>query len=224
VAQLRAAGNYWAMAVRSLSFDDTDDTDLCVFSGYDLLISHYDVADLDWQEVAERSAIDERRGLVIAQVAHLEGLIDEFLHYLFDPTDPEDYQRGLDRMMIGARLDRFERGLIEHGLLDDQARARLDDLRAVVRRRNQLAHGTLQCRPTRIVPIKDLAHQDIDLEWVLEDRRARQSERVSMAGLRDDLADAIGTFAAMLAYAETFVELAPAPVHFHSGAYLSAPG
>ena len=126
-------------------------------------------------------------------------------------------------MTIGPRLDLFERGLIECGLLDERARARLDDLRAVVRRRNQLAHGTLHCRPAHIVPIKDLAHQDVELEWVLEDRRTHQAERVSMTGLRDDLGDAIGAFAAMLGYAETFMELAPYPVHFHNGAYLSAP-
>jgi len=56
--------------------DDDSDEDLCVFSGSDLLISYYDVADLDWQDVAERSAIDERRGLVIAQVAALADPIE----------------------------------------------------------------------------------------------------------------------------------------------------
>ena len=73
------------MTVRLASFDDDDESELYVFSGNDLLLSHYDVADLDWEEVAERSVIDERRGLVIAQVAVLEDLIDEFIVCLGDP-------------------------------------------------------------------------------------------------------------------------------------------
>jgi hypothetical protein len=51
------------MPIRSLSFDDPSDDDLVVFSGHDLMLSRYDHMDLDWQEVAERTAIDERRGL-----------------------------------------------------------------------------------------------------------------------------------------------------------------
>ena len=70
------------MAIQSLSFDDESDEELYVFSGNDLLISHYDIADLDWEEVAERSLIDQRRGLVITQVAVLEDLVDDFLLYL----------------------------------------------------------------------------------------------------------------------------------------------
>jgi len=92
------------VTIRSLSFDDEDEEALCVFSGYDLMISHYDIADLDWREVAERSSIDERRGLVIAQVAAIEDLIDEFSIYLDDPVDAESYQRGLDTQTIGPRL------------------------------------------------------------------------------------------------------------------------
>lgn len=49
------------MAAWSVSFDDDSDEDLSVFSGNDLLTAHYDVADLDWREVAERSALDGRR-------------------------------------------------------------------------------------------------------------------------------------------------------------------
>ena len=67
------------MAAWSVSFDDDNDEELSVLSGYDLLIAHYDVADLDWREVAERSALDQRRGLVITQAAVLEDLIDEFI-------------------------------------------------------------------------------------------------------------------------------------------------
>lgn len=39
------------MPIRSFSFDDDDNDDLHVFSGQDLLTTHYDIADLDWQEV-----------------------------------------------------------------------------------------------------------------------------------------------------------------------------
>lgn len=97
------------MAIRSLSFDDDSEDDLCVFSGDDLVITHADGPDLDWREVAERSALDERRGLVIAQVAVLEDLIDEFILYLVDPADPEDYQRSLDKKTIGPRINILEK-------------------------------------------------------------------------------------------------------------------
>jgi hypothetical protein len=160
------------MTVRSLSFDDEDDAEMCVFSGYDLLISHHDIADLDWGEVAERAAIDERRGLVIAQVAVLEDLIDEFLIYLADPPDAEAYQRKLDAQTIGPRLELLETKLKQAGLLDQQATERITELRVVVGRRNQLAHGTIYCRPVRVVPIKDLVHKNLELEWVLVDRRS----------------------------------------------------
>jgi hypothetical protein len=73
------------MAAWSVSIDDDNDEELSVFSGYDLLISHYDFADLDCREVAERSALDQRRGLVITQADVLEDLIDEFILYLADP-------------------------------------------------------------------------------------------------------------------------------------------
>jgi hypothetical protein len=52
-----------------VSFDNDSNEQLSVFSGNDLLITQYDVSDLDWPEVAERSALDERRGLVITRVA-----------------------------------------------------------------------------------------------------------------------------------------------------------
>jgi hypothetical protein len=47
------------MASASISFDDEDGEELCVFSGSDLLESHYDTADLDWEEVAERAALGD---------------------------------------------------------------------------------------------------------------------------------------------------------------------
>lgn len=106
------------MAIRSVSFDDDSEADLCVFSGYDLMITHFDGPDLDWEEVAERSALDERRGLVIAQVAVLEDLIDEFILYLVDPRDPEGYQLSLDKKTIGPRIDILEQVLGDQDLMD----------------------------------------------------------------------------------------------------------
>ena len=49
-----------------------DASNLFVFSGDDLLTSHNDIADVDWVEVAERTLIDERRGLVVAQAVIIE--------------------------------------------------------------------------------------------------------------------------------------------------------
>lgn len=208
------------MTVRSLSFDDDSDDDLCVFSGNDLLISHYDTADLDWGEVAERSLIDERRGLVITQVAVLEDLVDEFILYLEDPHDPQDLRKQLSGKTIGPRLNMLEDLLRRTGLLDHQAVEHLAELRAIVERRNRLAHGTVHCRPTHVVPIKDLGLGVLELEWVLVDRRSGETERISMAALRQDVIEAIGTFSAMLAYAESFVERAPAPTNYPGGVYL----
>jgi len=196
---------------RSLSFDDDSDEDLCVFSGSDLLISHYDIADLDWEEVAERSLIDQRRGLVITQVAVLEDLVDEFILYLEDPEDPQQFGIHLSGKTIGPRLEMLERLLRLAGLLDHQAGEHLAGVRAIVERRNRLAHGTIHCRPTSVIPISVLRRADLELEWVLVDRRSGQIERISMAALREDVIEAIGAFSAMLAYAESFVERAPAP-------------
>jgi hypothetical protein len=89
--------------------------------------------------VAERSAIDERRGLVIAQIAALEDLIDEFLLYLDDPDDVESYQRNLDSQSIGPRLDQLVSKLRHADLFDQQAQQRMDEVRGIVRRRNELA-------------------------------------------------------------------------------------
>lgn len=210
------------MAVRSLSFDDDDDSEVCVFSGPDLLISHYDSADLDWQEVAERSAIDERRGLVITQVAVLEDLVDEVLIYMEDPADVEEFRRKLDQRTLGPRLDLLDAGLRRRGLLDERGLKCLTDLRTVAQRRNQLAHGTVHLRLVRLVPICELSHGALQLEWVLVDRRSRQTERISMARLRQDVADAVGAFMGLLAFVECLVERAPVPTNFRGGAYLRA--
>jgi hypothetical protein len=61
------------------------------------------------------------------------------------------------------------------------------------------------------------------MEWVMADRHSRTSERISMVGLRSDLHAAIGAFAAMLAYAESFVERAPRPINFCGRTYLGPP-
>jgi hypothetical protein len=208
------------MAVNSISFDDDSDEDLCVFSGSDLLISHYDFADLDWQEVAERSAIDERRGLVITQVAVLDDLVDDFIVYLVDPVDCTEHQAKLDRRTIGVRLDDLESLLASADLLDSDAVDVLEMLRRVVHRRNQLAHGTIYCRR----PVTFGSWRDgIELEWVLADRRSGATERLTMAGLREDVYAAIGAFTGLLAYAERFVQVAPAPRNFPGGRYLATP-
>lgn len=212
------------MSIRSVSFDDGSDEDLCVFSGDDLLQSHYDVVDLDWVAVAERSLIDQRRGLVIAQVAVLEDLVDEFLLYLEDPRDPGRFQEeDLSRKTIGPRLTMLERGLGSAGLLSDEAVGCLAAARTTVDRRNRLAHGTIHWRPTRVVLIKDLAHIDLEIEWVLVDRRSEQTERISMARLRQDVYEAIAAFSDLLAYGEWFVERVPKPRNFAGGHYLGAP-
>jgi hypothetical protein len=207
------------MAVRSVSFDDDSDEELSVFSGNDLLIAHYDVADLDWQEVAERSALDERRGLVITQVAVLEDLIDEFILYLADPVDTDDHQSELDTLTIGPRLKLLEGLLSGAGLLDDNAVAVLGAARQVVARRNELAHGTIHWRP--VEPVKPGSWLDeMELEWVITSRHSRTFKRITMAGLRQDLHEAISCFSSMLQYAEWFVETAPPPRNFSGGQYL----
>jgi hypothetical protein len=212
------------MSIRSVSFDDDSDDELCVFSGSDLLISHYDIADLDWGEISERTQIDERRGLVITQVAVLEDLIDEFLLYLEDAKDPSVFrEKELSGKTIGPRLTMLEARLQQADLLDSDAVDCLAVARTTVDRRNRLAHGTVECRPTRVVPIWELGHADLEIEWVLIDRRSGETERISMARLREDLYNAIGAFTGLLAYAERFVERAPSPTHFAGGHYLGVP-
>jgi len=208
--------------VHSVSFDDDSYEELCVFRGNDLLIVHHDVADLDWQEVAERSALDERRGLAIAQVVVLEDLIDELILYLADPVSIDAYQAGLDRLTIGPRLDRLEALLLNARHLDDKATEVLNAARRVVARRNELAHGTIYFRPVQPMQLGSLV-DGIELEWVITSRRSRSFERITMAGLRRDVYDAIDCFSSMLQFAERLVESSSPPYNFGGGRYLGTP-
>jgi hypothetical protein len=210
------------MAQASISFDDEDNERLYVFSGDDLLTSHYNVGDLDWEEVAERAALDQRRGLVITQVAILEDLIDEFIHYLADPADPEAYQEDLDKRTIGPRLDRLEKLFRKAGMRDQHVAALVDEVRRVVALRNELAHGTLHRRAVEPVEPGSWV-EGIPMEWIITSRRSKAVDRITMRRLRQDLYDAIGCFRAMLLYAERFVEFAPRPTTFRAGRYLGAP-
>src|SRR5487761_2485659 len=126
------------MPVESVSFDDESDEPPFVFSGNDLLLSHYDQVDLDWEEVAERTELDERRGLVVLQVGVIEDLLDEFIEYLEDPADHAAFVAELETQMIGKRLERFERDLRQTGILDARAQREVDEVICVVRRRNEL--------------------------------------------------------------------------------------
>ena len=213
------------MGVISVCFDDPGDEELSVFSGNDLLVSQYDGPDLDWQEVAERSQIDQRRGLVIAQVAVLEDLVDEFLAYLIDPVDPAELAARLDAKTIVPRITWLRFEMKKAQLLDDETEALIDELDRVAQRRNELAHGILHWRlvagQSRL--LRDLLGQpEIELEWIITNRRTRSSQRITMLELRQNLYDAIGVFMAMLDYAEVFVERAPQPQHFSGGQYLAA--
>lgn len=211
-----------AMPHTSISFDDDGDEPLAVFSGNDLLLSHYDEIDLDWHEVAERTALDERRGLVVLQVGVIEDLLDEFIHYLEDSEDQEALQTALERQTIGPRIDRFERLLRDALILDAVAASHLNALRRVVNRRNLLTHGTIEMRPAGGWPKLPLP-PDLELEWVIYDRRSHSRERLTMSGLRVDLYDAIGLFTGLLSFAEEFVKVAPQPMNFRGGHYLAAP-
>jgi hypothetical protein len=223
--------------IEELSFDDeSDDDDLRVFSGSDFLISHYDIADLDWGEIAARTAIDQRRGLVITQAVVIEDVIDEFILYLADPPDAREYRRTrLDGWAAGRRRRLLERLLRSADLLDNRAAQLLEECRRVGERRNTLAHGTIEPRivnvakPEQVViPIDEFHQPDLAIEWILTDRRTRETERVSMARLRQDLYDAIDLVGKLLNYAEYFVERAPWPNNlrdagFRGFAFLGAP-
>jgi hypothetical protein len=203
--------------IEQLSFDDDEvDEDLYVFSGSDVLTSHYDVAELDWGEVAARTAIDERRGLVITQAIVTEDMIDEFVLYLEDPPDAKQYRtETLGNWPAGRRRQQLQELLSAAGLLDNRAVQLLEECRAVGERRNTLAHGTIE--------LDDLDQASLAIEWILTDRRTGATERVSMARLREDLHDAIGLAYDLLSYAEYFVERAPRPDNFPGGAFLGAP-
>jgi hypothetical protein len=210
------------MGVRSASFDDDSDDELFVFSGNDLLTAHYDLADFDQREVAERSELDKRRGLVIAQVAVLEDLIDEFILYLVDPADVAAYQAQLDQLTLGPRVSRLKKLLRRAKLLDATAVAALGAIRDALDRRNELAHGTIHCRP--VEPVEPGSWIDgIPREWIIISRRTRNVQRITMAGLRQDVNAAISAMSSMLLYAERFVEVAPRPRNYGGGRYLGAP-
>jgi hypothetical protein len=218
--------------IEQLSFDDeSGDEDLRVFSGSDFLMSHYDIAELDWEEIAYRTAIDERRGLIITQTVVIEDVIDEFILYLEDPPDSNKYRtETLGNWAAGRRRQHLEALLSSAGLLDDRAAQLLEECRRVGLRRNTLAHGTIEPRLVNVakpdqvvVPIDELDQADLAIEWTLTDRRTGEAERVSMARLRQDLYAAIGLVYELLNYAEYFVERAPRPNNFEGGAFLGAP-
>ena len=207
------------MRVRSVSFDDDSDDDLFVFSGDQLLTSHYDTADLDWAEVAERSTLDERRGLVIAQVAVLEDLLDEVILYIADPHDIQGERTKLNRLTLGPRIDLFERMLNESDLAGPTSSPLLDQMREVVKRRNELAHGTLHWRPVGGVPTLG-TQTEVSLEWIISNRRSGEMRRITMSQLRSDLLAAIACFTSLLEFAERAVESVPTPRHFEGGRYI----
>jgi hypothetical protein len=210
------------MAINNVSFDDPSDEPLDVFSGNDLVLAHHDEIDLDWREVSERVAIDERRGLVVLQVSVLEDLIDNFIMYLADDPDQDGYYEQLVRRTIGPRIDRLEQLMRDAGLTDVKSLGIVEDLRKIARRRNQLAHGTIRLRPidgVRIFPPKG----DIQLEWVIESRRSPTPERLTMLQLREDLHEAIGCFMAMLDYATHLFERTPKRQYFKGGRHLGLP-
>jgi hypothetical protein len=209
------------MAIRNISFDDESTDTLEVFSGQDLIMTHLDVMDLDWEEVTERSILDQRRGLVITQVAVLEELIDEFILYIVDPEDPVEYQNDLDRKTIGPRLNDLERELRKHDLLDSRGAELIADLRSLIVKRNELAHGIIYRTLRYVVPIKELATRDLELEWLIWSRRTRSACRITMSGLRSDLYQAIGCFTALLQWGAELVERAPRPRNYQDFSYLA---
>ena len=218
--------------IEELSFDDEfGEVDMHVFSGPDLVTFHYDLADLDWAEVAARTAIDERRGLVITQAVVIEDVIDEFILYLEDPPDSKQYRtETLGNLTAGRRRQQFEELLSAAGLLDSRAAQLLELCRALGERRNTLVHGTIEYRifnvakPDQVViPIAEFQQASLAIEWILTDRRTGATERVSMARLRQDLVEAQGLVDELLNYAEYFVERAPRPNNFQGGAFLGAP-
>lgn len=179
----------------NVSLDDaTDQSDLLVFSGQDLAIAAYDQVDLNWEEVAERTTIDERRGLVVVQTVALEDLVDVAIIAVESTANWDSRAEELARMTIGPRIDILQKRLAECGKLNMEAIEVLRDLRRVVQRRNRLAHGDLGWRQHRICPHEDGKGRILEAEWVLIDRRSGAAERITLSGLRRDLEDAIGCY------------------------------
>ncbi|MBQ1022968.1 hypothetical protein [Micromonospora sp. C95] len=187
--------------VVEVSFDDDSDEPLSVFSNCDLLLSFHDTVDLDWEEVAERSALDERRGLVITQSTALEDLLGDVILQLERPNDPETRRSELDQWMIGKRLNRVE-SLLASGASPDADRSfPREELWAAIRRRNELAHGNITRVISEAYPRPDGAGKTQRVEWHLVDRRTRGSQLITMAGLREDVYAAIAAYTSLLRWA-----------------------
>ncbi|MGW3607915.1 hypothetical protein [Micromonospora sp. NPDC005161] len=184
--------------VVEVSFDDGSDEPLNVFSDYDLLLSFHDEVDLDWEEIAERSALDQRRGLVITQSIVLEDLLGDVILQLEKPDDPETRRSELDQWMIGKRLHRVESLLASLPSSEANRSFPREELSAVVRRRNELAHGNItrvvgEARPRTGGPGKTQR-----VEWRLVDRRTCGSQLITMAGLREDVYTALAAYTSLV--------------------------
>ncbi|MGW0505486.1 hypothetical protein [Micromonospora sp. NPDC003241] len=184
--------------VVEVSFDDDSDEPLNVFSDYDLLLAFHDEVDLDWEEVAERSALDQRRGLVITQSTVLEDLLGDVILRLEEPDDPEARRSELDQWTIGKRLKRVES--LMDGSASPEANGTFprDELWAAIRRRNELAHGNITRVTSDPYPRPDGPGRAMRVEWHLVDRRTRESRLITMAGLREDLYAAIAAYTSLL--------------------------
>ncbi|KAB1118476.1 hypothetical protein F6X54_03300 [Micromonospora aurantiaca] len=181
-----------------VSFNDNSDEPLHVFSGYDLLLAFHDAADIDWEEVAERGALDERRGLVITQSTVLEDLLSDVIVQLERPDKPETRLRELDQWMIGKRLKHVE-SLLERGAYPEVKNSfPFEELWDVVRRRNELAHGNLMRVIGEACPRSEGPGKTRQVEWHLVDRRSRGSRLITMAGLREDLSAATTAYINLL--------------------------
>ncbi|RKN50460.1 hypothetical protein D7223_01290 [Micromonospora endolithica] len=187
--------------VVEVSFDDDSDEPLNVFSDYDLLLSFHDTVDLDWEEIAERSALDERRGLAITQSTVLEDLLGDVILQLERPDDPETRRSELDQWMIGKRLNRVESLLASSAPPDADRSFPREELWAAVRRRNELAHGNITRVISEAYPRADGPGKTQRVEWHLVDRRTHGSQLITMAGLREDVYAAIAAYTSLLRWA-----------------------
>jgi hypothetical protein len=192
-----------SVEIVEVSFDDGSHEPLNVFSDYDLLLSFHDAADLDWEEVAERSALDERRGLVITQSTVLEDLLGGVILQLERPDDPETRQGELDQWMIGKRLKHVESFLASGGSLEASRSFPREELWVSVRRRNELAHGNIIRVIGDAYPRPEGLGKIRRVEWHLVDRRTRESRLITMAGLREDLYAAIAAYTDLLRWTST---------------------
>ncbi|MFI7510492.1 hypothetical protein ACIBSS_27110 [Micromonospora aurantiaca] len=190
-----------SVEVVEVSFDDDSDEPLNVFSGHDLLLSFHEAVDLDWEEVAERSALDHRRGLVITQSTVLEDLLGDVILDLERPNDPEGRRSEIDQWMIGKRLNRVESLLASGACRDADRSFPREELRAAIRRRNELAHGNITRIVNKARPRPDGPGKTQRVEWHLVDRRSRESQLITMARLREDVYAAIAAYTNLLRWA-----------------------